>query len=73
MGITLPDWRQGSFGSATKAYCITMRRRTGPRLKFGTSLERIAPESLTREVYDFVHGDIWRAVAAKLPDRVARR
>src|SRR5262249_25117696 len=38
---------------------------------FRTSLERKAPESLTPELYDFVHGDIWRAVAAQPQDGVA--
>src|SRR6185437_5044251 len=65
MGITRPDWRRAS--------CITMRRQKRPQLSFGTSLERIAPESLTRGLYDFVHGDIWRAAPSGLQDRVARR
>jgi hypothetical protein len=34
-------------------------RWTGLCLSCGTSLERIAPESLTRHLYNFVHGHIW--------------
>jgi hypothetical protein len=38
----------------------------------GTSLERIAPESLTRRLYEFVHGHMsWRA-APLLPNHVTR-
>src|SRR5262249_28249727 len=42
-----------------QASCITMRRQTCVWLSFRTSLERIAPESLTPALYGFVHGDIW--------------
>src|SRR5262249_43811948 len=40
-------------------------------LNFRTSLERIAPESLTLTLYSFVHGDIWRRLTAQAQDRVA--
>src|SRR5437016_10849288 len=55
------------------ASCITMRRRTSAWLSFRTSLERIAPESLTPALYAFVHGDIWQAGPAQLQDGVAGR
>src|SRR5262249_47002621 len=51
--------------------CITMRQQACACVKLRTSLERNAPESLTPELYDFVHGDIWRAVAAQPQDGVA--
>ena len=57
--------------SPERAFCITMRRRACAWLSFRTSLERIAPESLTPELYGFVHGDIWRAMAAQPQDGVA--
>src|SRR5437016_1797646 len=37
-----------------------MRRRRGAVLTSGTSLERIAAESLTRPFSDSVHGDMWQ-------------
>src|SRR5215208_34677 len=40
--------------------CTTMRRQSGSFLTDRTSLERIAAESLTRPVSEFVHPDIWR-------------
>ena len=46
--------------------------RTAKGLKSRTRLERTAPESLTRGLYGFVHGDIWGAVEFLLPARVAR-
>src|SRR5664279_4638513 len=73
MAITRPDWRQGCCVALPKASCITMRRHTSPRLSFRTSLERNAPESLTRGLYGFVHGDIWQAGSSWAQDRVARR
>ena len=50
--------------------CITMRRQTCAGLSFRTSLERNAPESLTRMLYGFVHGHIWRASSSILQDGV---
>src|SRR5215813_7355046 len=41
-------------------FCTTMRRRKSLWLSCGTSLERIAAESLTRLQFDFVHGHISR-------------
>src|SRR5215510_3066365 len=43
-----------------QGFCTTMRRRGGSVLRDRTSLERIAAESLTRPVSEFVHPDIWR-------------
>jgi len=40
-------------------------------LSCGTSLERIAPESLTRNLFGFVHGDISRHSNLGPQDRVA--
>ena len=48
-----------------------MRRSACSWLSFRTSLERIAPESLTPKLYDFVHGDIWLEITAQLQDGVA--
>jgi hypothetical protein len=42
-------------------------------LSCGTSLERIAPESLTRHLFEFVHGDIWRHLSKELQDRVVHK
>src|SRR6187401_3561264 len=41
-------------------FCTTMRRGKSLWLSCGTSLERIAAESLTRAEFDFVHGHISR-------------
>jgi hypothetical protein len=42
----------------------------GSFLKYGTSLERTAPESLTRIEFNFVHGHIWPAASPSPLDRV---
>src|SRR5262245_2815343 len=42
-------------------------------LSCGTSLERIAAESLTRGLFPFVHGDISRHSVHELQDQVAGR
>src|SRR5262249_61483975 len=42
-------------------------------LSCGTSLERIAAESLTRGLFPFVHGDISRHSVHQLQDQVAER
>jgi hypothetical protein len=39
----------------------------------GTSLERIAAESLTRPLSEFVHRDIWRCHLAATQDQVVGR
>jgi hypothetical protein len=39
-------------------------------LRCGTSLERIAAESATLALFDFVHRDIWHPSAPTIPDRV---
>src|SRR6185312_6119732 len=61
--ITRPNWRRGHRvrpGAAFLYHNATAAMLSGAReLSFGTSLERIAPESLTRTQYGFVHGDIW--------------
>src|SRR6476469_2985049 len=66
-GLAREPWS----GALPRPPCITMRRQAWTWLSFRTSLERNAPESLTPELYDFVHGDIWRAVAAQPQDGVA--
>src|SRR5262245_19609555 len=48
-----------------------MRRRTCVWLSFRTSLERIAPESLTPALYSFVHGDMWLTYRVQVQDGVA--
>src|SRR5262245_9438057 len=65
MAITRPDWRESLGAGLSRPPCITMRRQARAWLSFRTSLERKAPESVTLGLYDFVHGDIWRAVAAQ--------
>jgi hypothetical protein len=50
-----------------------MRRQTCAWLSFRTSLERIAPESLTPALYGFVHGDIWQALPVQPQDGVEGR
>ena len=48
-----------------------MQHGCSPDLTCGTSLERIAAESLTRPFSDFVHGQIWRLEAvAPLPSGI---
>ena len=54
------------------AICLTLQRRARFRLRFGTSLERNTPESLTRALYGFVHGDIWEPARGGTPDGVWR-
>src|SRR5262245_61408796 len=66
-GLAREPWS----GPLSRPPCITMRRQACAWLSFRTSLEQKAPESLTPELYDFVHGDIWRAVAAQPQDGVA--
>src|SRR6185437_13846887 len=65
MGITRPDWRQGFL------YRNATAEKTAVKLwnESGTNRARIADRGL----YDFVHGDIWRAAPSGLQDRVARR
>src|SRR5581483_6458610 len=51
--------------------CITTTRWKVLCLRCGTSLERIAAESATLALFDFVHRDIWHEPAQTIPDRVA--
>lgn len=53
--------------------CATMRWPDRTGLSIGTSLERKAPESLTRGQCGFVHGDIWQPASVRAQDRVAGR
>jgi hypothetical protein len=46
------------------------KRQMSMFLSCGTSPERIAAESLTRHLFEFVHGDIWRHLSRGLQDRV---
>src|SRR5215831_14918033 len=48
---------EASWITPVANFCITMRRQPCVLLSLRTSLERIAPESLTRGLYSFVHGD----------------
>jgi hypothetical protein len=72
--ITRPDWRTAHaagrflYHNATAGFGTTALR-----LSFGTSLEQIAPESLTRAKFRFVHGNIWEAGPRAALDRVRRR
>src|SRR6185437_340087 len=61
-----------TISSAAGSACITMRRSTRAWLSIRTTLERIAPESLTQGLYGFVHGDIWQVFHLQLQDGVAR-
>jgi len=54
-GWAQPDVHRGE---QLERFCTTMRHWHGAILTKGTSLERIAAESLTRSVSDFVHRDI---------------
>jgi hypothetical protein len=51
-------------------FCTTMRRLKGLFLSCGTSLERIAPESLTQALFDFVHCHISGYRHRKPPNQV---
>jgi hypothetical protein len=57
-------WVRDTFASVLKhpgaRFCTTMRQRTDAGLTSGTSLERIAAESLTPAFSDFVHCQIWQ-------------
>src|SRR5579862_885874 len=55
-----------------RPFCTTMRRGERARLSPGTSLERIASESLTRSQSEFVHGDMSRYGGRGPPYRVTR-
>ena len=63
----LPRWRGRRMGHG---FCITTRRWKGLCLTCGTSLERIAAELATRDLFEFVHRDIWRRSHHRTPDRV---
>src|SRR5215467_4266787 len=71
MVITRPDWRESLEGPSRGLPVSQCDSKACACVKLRTSLERNAPESLTPELYDFVHGDIWRAVAAQAQDGVA--
>jgi hypothetical protein len=47
--------RRGTAAAVPSLFCTTMQRRKSLWLSCGTSLERIAAESLTRPQSDFVH------------------
>ena len=60
MAITRPDWRRVFFKARQGVPVSQCDGARCLRLSLRTSLERIAPESLTQVLYGFVHGDIWR-------------
>src|SRR5262245_2691881 len=65
VGVALSRMHRGE--RLGERFCITMRHRHDALLTSGTSLERIAAESLTRSVSDFVHAiSSDRAAAAPL-------
>ena len=64
--------RGDQLAKSVGAICLTLQRRARFRLRFGTSLERNTPESLTRALYGFVHGDIWEPARGGTPDGVWR-
>src|SRR5271170_3195851 len=47
------------IGATSTVFCTTTRRWKDLCLSCGTSLERIAAESATRHLFEFVHCDIW--------------
>src|SRR5579863_102950 len=68
-----PGWPANEAGQGEDAcLCITTRRSKDLCLRCGTSLERIAAESLTRVVFDFVHRDIWMRRCCRVPHRVSK-
>src|SRR5262245_16737127 len=69
MVIVCPEGERSSPGLSTPV-CTTMRCWKGLCLSCGTSLERIAPESLTRSLSEFVHGHISRHLPHDLQNRV---
>src|SRR5580700_224562 len=73
MGISCPEGGAGRvLRTAIRPFCTTMRRVMGFGLSSRTSLERIAAESVTLRVYDFVHGDMSRHLFEAPPYRVSR-
>ena len=74
IAITRPDWWQAceQAAASTRFPVSQCDDEHAAWLSFRTSLERIAPESLTPALYGFVHGDIWRAPAAQPQDGVAQ-
>jgi len=61
-GLPVPLWNSA----------LTVEERAAwMRASFGTSLERIAAESLTRQQFEFVHGDMSRYIIEAIQDRVA--
>src|SRR5262249_39127420 len=81
--LFIPGWRGNGHGAGellgrflyhnvTVGHGAT-RPMTDLVLTTRTSLERTAPESLTRALYGFVHGNIWNAVPEPPLDRVGGR
>jgi hypothetical protein len=62
--------RATACGSHRSTGPVVEKRQIFMFLSCGTSLERIAPESLTRHLFEFVHGDIWRHLSKWPQDRV---
>jgi hypothetical protein len=78
IGINGPAWRprlhsagRGSKGG-DKCLCITTRRSKALCLRCGTSLERIAAESATRTLFEFVHREIWMHRSPQIPYGVSK-
>src|ERR1700730_8519342 len=72
MGISCPEGGMGLFKTLIRPFCTTMRRVMDLGLSSRTSLERIAAESVTRLLLEFVHGDISRHPVRGPPYRVER-
>ena len=65
-----PD-RNGQIGQIRHARQASEKAVGALCLNCGTSLERIAPESLTRSLSEFVHGNIWWAGLCAPQNRVS--
>ena len=71
MGITFSRLGMARFSERARLSVSQCDAGQGAQLSIGTSLERIAPESLTPALYGFVHRDISASVRRQPQHRVA--
>ena len=73
IAITRPNWCRRQRSPPARLFPVSQCDDKHPAgLSSRTSLERIAPESLTRALYGFVHGDIWQTPGVQPQDGVAQ-
>src|ERR1700692_209980 len=72
IGISYPECGKGPSKTGFRPFCTTMRRVKDLGLSSRTSLERIAAESVTLLLSEFVHGDMSRHQVQAPPYRVSR-